>query len=1284
MVFSLLPAGVFADTSTVVTIFTTNDIHGIVGASETAIGLAQAAAMKASTANSLLVDAGDAVQGASFATISQGLDVIEMMNAAGYDVMAAGNHEFDYGTEQLLKLKEAADFPILSANVKKDGSSLLESNTIIEVGGKKIGFVGITTTKTATSTNPAKLSGVSFGDEITAVKDQIAALKDNTDAIILVCHLGNNETAVPATSEQLLDILSDDELKEVAAVIDGHSHTVEQDTYTRDSINIPIVQTGTQFVNIGMVEITFNGDDVSATCKVLNKAAAAEYKLTADGTTKKADVEKALSDIQSKQKDVLGQELCENDTPLWGGYIYYDYVESRIVETPYGDFVTDAFAAYAKEFAEQNGYDIPVIAVENGGGIGQTLPAGTVTRGDVLNAFNHGNMVEVYQVTPQMLRTALEDGLKFMTGQDETGLLLREKVSGSFLQVSGFSYTYDPAGTKGAKVVDITLADGTKLDLSDNLTMLLLATNNYVGTFAGISEGEKDGELGGEDQIVMEYILSCTKDGSLSYDSGEPRIKIANDKSPDTYKVEIPVTFSDGTPAAKSEFTISIDGGKNTKVTTNADGKIVLTLEKGAHTISLKEAMNQDIPVYVNNYSGSGTVTTTDGYYHLGFAGINIDDYKAEIKEKIEKYAQRNIDDINEYFNYSDKEMIQKCIDVTKGLKDIALAEIENVVTYDEADELYNEFKDRAELVYEILYFNEEYEFYKAGVKENADGALSENDIADICEKLDNAYNEAVENLQKIEAGNVKAARDTVKAGVDAIDAIMVDANKIVVKSYVEKQKEYYSTKIGNNAIWFSNYDKTEEALKSICDELDALLKDVEAATDIEKQNEIYEADVLKVYELWAALNAACGKGMVAGTADDANRYASLAQETDGKDRSAVKAAAEAIKAEAEKAIDAIKAEDFEGDVAANDIFNAFVDIVDKYQGEIEAEYLEAWLVACEEIYTDDIENFSYLTDEEKAEGVKDVKEAIKAVRDEIAGKSKEEIAENSETYKGVVNLAYAKAYLPDLERNATEFAELLDYVSDSDKAAFLKLLDENIKAAEKIISDKNAAEWRAVDELIYEVEDALNELWLKDTLLWTEKYALEEYDELVNEYQDKLDQITQEEFDSTRELLKSASEDAAKKVRDKIDDYNSIDDICEELQNLFDNTSKGLFEANAQRRINAVADDVKAAIKALEKKNGVDLSEYLSSVDNLSREALAVLTADGEFGFTSNLNAVSAAYDELEKTAADYEAKIRAILTEAGAVDVPDTGVDMTIVVVFIVLSGCLAAVLAKKKLRR
>lgn len=113
--------------NTQVVIYHTNDVHGAVTWSEgSSIGLDRVAAMKAQTEGSILVDAGDATQGVPYASLTQGADIIDVMNEAGYDVMAPGNHEFDYGTEVFLKNAQSAQFPMIAANVYRDGSLLLE------------------------------------------------------------------------------------------------------------------------------------------------------------------------------------------------------------------------------------------------------------------------------------------------------------------------------------------------------------------------------------------------------------------------------------------------------------------------------------------------------------------------------------------------------------------------------------------------------------------------------------------------------------------------------------------------------------------------------------------------------------------------------------------------------------------------------------------------------------------------------------------------------------------------------------------------------------------------------------------------------------------------------------------------------------------------------------------------------------------------------------------------------------------------------------------------------
>lgn len=614
-----------------VTVFTTNDIHGVVGGDGT-VGMDTLAAVKASTSNSLLVDAGDATQGASFATVSLGEDVIRVMNAADYDLMVPGNHEFDYGIDQLLANDNAADFDFISANVTYNGDPLFTGSKVFDVNGHSLGFIGLTTADTATSTNPTQLNGVEFTDEVKAAEEAIAQIADKTDAIILVGHMGNNSNIDSYTSEELLDGLSAESLSEVTAFVDGHSHTVEETVFEKNGAKVPVVQTGTGFVNMGRVTVSFDENGVaSADVDVLTAEEVSEYPLTDEGKAKADEVNEVLAEISGKQQEILGKELCQNDTPLWGGYVYYDYAEPRIVETNYGDFVTDAFASYGRRYAEKQNLDMPVIGVENGGGVSSTLPYGTVTRGDVLNAFNHGNTVTVLQVSPYELFLALESGLA-MTGQDETGLLIREKVSGSFLQVSGLVYTYDPAGESNRKVTSVVLDDGTVLDRNDNEHKLILVTNSYVA--AWFDAEDKLGELGGEDYIVERYLLELTEDGTkpLSVPTDGGRIKIANDKSPDTYELSVPVydastlTATPGGTVTEESKTLAgrivnvrIDDASAVEYVTDQNGMINLILAKGPHTLYLEESAD-DLPVYVNNYSGSGVSVTAEGYFRLGFA----------------------------------------------------------------------------------------------------------------------------------------------------------------------------------------------------------------------------------------------------------------------------------------------------------------------------------------------------------------------------------------------------------------------------------------------------------------------------------------------------------------------------------------------------------------------------------------------------------------------------------------------------------------------------------------
>ena len=198
----------------------TNDVHGAIA------GYAYITALKADYeakgAEVILVDAGDYSQGTSYVSVTKGLDAIEMMNAAGYDVVTLGNHEFDYGYTQLKDNMTKAKFKVLCADVfNADGTPIFDANyTYTTKSGVKIGFFGMETPETQTKANPTKIKGLTFAtnDAFTkAAADQVEALKD-ADVVICLAHLGVDGESKPYRSTDLYAAV-----KGIDFIIDGHS-----------------------------------------------------------------------------------------------------------------------------------------------------------------------------------------------------------------------------------------------------------------------------------------------------------------------------------------------------------------------------------------------------------------------------------------------------------------------------------------------------------------------------------------------------------------------------------------------------------------------------------------------------------------------------------------------------------------------------------------------------------------------------------------------------------------------------------------------------------------------------------------------------------------------------------------------------------------------------------------------------------------------------------------------------------------------------------------------------
>ena len=475
----------------------TNDVHGAIA------GYAYITALKADYeakgAEVILVDAGDYSQGTSYVSVTKGLDAIEMMNAAGYDVVTLGNHEFDYGYTQLKDNMTKAKFKVLCADVfNADGTPIFDANyTYTTKSGVKVGFFGMETPETQTKANPTKIKGLTFAtnDAFTkAAADQVEALKD-ADVVICLAHLGVDGESKPYRSTDLYAAV-----KGIDFIIDGHSHTV----MTKGENGEPIQSTGTAFANIGVIVI----DDAT---KKIESNSLFEIK---EDTAKDATVAAAAQKIIDRIDKEYGAVFAKSEVELNGAKAPNG---NRDSETNNGDLITDAMVWKILQDKESLTVDADhVVAVTNGGGIRAAIKPGDVTKKDINTVLPFGNTVAVIYVTGAELLEALEASTYSLP-------------VGGFPQVAGINYTistavaYDanaetyPASTyygpKSINRVTINNINGKEFKADDTYAVI---TNDFCGgggdTYYAFAAATAKFDTGIPlDEVVMEYITAELK-----------------------------------------------------------------------------------------------------------------------------------------------------------------------------------------------------------------------------------------------------------------------------------------------------------------------------------------------------------------------------------------------------------------------------------------------------------------------------------------------------------------------------------------------------------------------------------------------------------------------------------------------------------------------------------------------------------------------------------------------------------------------------------------------------
>ncbi len=366
------------------------------------------------------VSCGDFVQGSLVGSVSQGEYIVDIMNRANYDVVALGNHEFDYGMEQLFHLTERLSATVVCANLRdlRMERPVFVPYHIVRYGQTDVAFVGLLTTSTPTSTSPLNYQDSTGRVVYTFMKEQFyaeaqqqinAARAEGADYVVALSHLGDIPEEGHPTSLTLIA-----ETTGVDAVLDGHSHSTIPDTVVCNKEGQPVhlSSTGTELEHIGLLTIETDGS-------------IATRLFPTEGRQSDTQMQAYIEEIKEKAAENGRQVVGLNTVTL----IATDEEGNRLVrlkEMPLGNLCADAFCHVLNT-------DVALI---NGGGIRSDMPQGEVTYNDLLTIFPFGNTACTATLTGQQLSDALECSVRFLPEEN-----------GSFMQVSGMRFMVNPSST---------------------------------------------------------------------------------------------------------------------------------------------------------------------------------------------------------------------------------------------------------------------------------------------------------------------------------------------------------------------------------------------------------------------------------------------------------------------------------------------------------------------------------------------------------------------------------------------------------------------------------------------------------------------------------------------------------------------------------------------------------------------------------------------------------------------------------------------------------------------
>ena len=382
--------------------------------------------------NTLFLLAGDTISPSVESNTYKGAQMIDAWNAIGLDFAVFGNHEFDFGPDELIKRMKESHFTWLGTNVinTTTGKTFADTPPFVlrEFQGVKLGIFGIVLPETKSTSRPGP--NIAFLGACDTAKKTVANLKESgAQVIVALTHLSMSEDKALAQCVQGIDV-----------IVGGHEHTLLESLSERT----PIFKMTSDAREMGRIQLNINAKS--------GKLQSIDWAIIP--INGKIEMDAEFAGVMSKY-DPLLKELSvligHTDVALNA-----KSEAGRTEETNVGDFIADAFRKATSAD----------VAIMNGGSIraDDVIPAGDLTRRDVLSMLPFNNPIVKIEVTGKTLRAALEHGVAQSGGESTQ--------PGRFPQVSGLRYAFDPKRAAGSRLVELTV-NGCPFDEMKTYTLAI-------------------------------------------------------------------------------------------------------------------------------------------------------------------------------------------------------------------------------------------------------------------------------------------------------------------------------------------------------------------------------------------------------------------------------------------------------------------------------------------------------------------------------------------------------------------------------------------------------------------------------------------------------------------------------------------------------------------------------------------------------------------------------------------------------------------------------------------